>query len=73
MFATSAGDRRVWAVVDDGDGRRIVAVVVTFNRKALLERLVERLRDEPRLAEVVVVDNASTDGTGAWLAEQASG
>jgi rhamnopyranosyl-N-acetylglucosaminyl-diphospho-decaprenol beta-1,3/1,4-galactofuranosyltransferase len=49
---------------------RIVAVVVTFNRRALLERLVDELRRTPRLAEVVVVDNASTDGTGAWLAAQ---
>ncbi|MFC5178528.1 glycosyltransferase family 2 protein [Nocardioides taihuensis] len=59
-------------MVGDGDGRRIVAVVVTFNRLALLERLVARLHEEPLLAEVVVVDNASTDGTGAWLAARAA-
>ena len=49
---------------------RIVAVVVTFNRLALLQRLVGELRGTPGLAEVVVVDNASTDGTGEWLADQ---
>ena len=49
---------------------RIIAVVVTFNRLALLERLVAELRRTPELAEVVVVDNASTDGTGDWLAGQ---
>ena len=49
---------------------RIVAVVVTFNRLALLQRLVAELRRTPELAEVVVVDNASTDGTGEWLAGQ---
>ena len=47
---------------------RIVAVVVTFNRLALLQRLVARLGEVAGLAEVLVVDNASTDGTGEWLA-----
>ena len=47
---------------------RIVAVVVTFNRLSLLQRLVDRLREVDRLSAVVVVDNASTDGTGEWLA-----
>lgn len=52
------------------DGRRIVAVVVTYNRVELLQRLLARLRDIPELDEVLVVDNASTDGTGGWLADQ---
>lgn len=51
---------------------RVVAVVVTFNRRALLERLLEVLDGTPGLAEVVVVDNASTDGTGRWLVTEAS-
>jgi len=46
-------------------------VVVTFNRLALLQRLVARLREVPELAEILVVDNASTDGTGEWLAQRA--
>ncbi|MFS3128176.1 glycosyltransferase family 2 protein [Nocardioides sp. Bht2] len=49
------------------DPPRIVAVVVTYNRIGLVTRLVERLRDQPELSAVVVVDNASNDGTGAWL------
>ncbi len=49
---------------------RIVAVVVTFNRLSLLQGLLARLRRTPELAEIVVVDNASTDGTGEWLAGQ---
>ena len=49
---------------------RIVAVVVTFNRLALLQRLVARLVETDGLAEVLVVDNASTDGTTDWLASQ---
>jgi rhamnopyranosyl-N-acetylglucosaminyl-diphospho-decaprenol beta-1,3/1,4-galactofuranosyltransferase len=50
---------------------RVVAVVVTFDRLPLLQRLVERLGEDVaagRLAEVLVVDNASSDGTGEWLA-----
>ena len=50
------------------DRPRIVAVVVTFNRLTLVQRLVARLTEIDRLDEVVVVDNASTDGTGEWLA-----
>lgn len=47
---------------------RVVAVVVTFQRLTLLTRLLDRLRGLPGVAEVLVVDNASSDGTGAWLA-----
>lgn len=52
--------------------RRVVAAVVTFNRLTLLQRLVTRLREVPGVDEIVVVDNASGDGTAAWLAEVAS-
>ncbi|MCW2845858.1 MAG: glycosyl transferase, family 2, partial [Nocardioides sp.] len=60
--------RRVWAVSEEGRTPRIAAVVVTFNRLGLLQRLVERLREVPEVDEILVVDNASTDGTGEWLA-----
>jgi rhamnopyranosyl-N-acetylglucosaminyl-diphospho-decaprenol beta-1,3/1,4-galactofuranosyltransferase len=53
--------------VTDDQGRRIVAVVVTYNRLPLLQRLVSRLGEVREVDEVLVVDNASTDGTGAWL------
>lgn len=49
---------------------RVAAVVVTFNRLELLQRLLERLSDVAGLDEVLVIDNASTDGTGEWLAGQ---
>jgi rhamnopyranosyl-N-acetylglucosaminyl-diphospho-decaprenol beta-1,3/1,4-galactofuranosyltransferase len=46
----------------------IVAVVVTYNRLGMLQALVETLLGVPGLDQVLVVDNASTDGTGEWLA-----
>ncbi len=52
--------------------RRLVAVVVTHNRLAQLRETVARLLASPaeELAALVVVDNLSGDGTGAWLAGQ---
>jgi rhamnopyranosyl-N-acetylglucosaminyl-diphospho-decaprenol beta-1,3/1,4-galactofuranosyltransferase len=61
--------------VPDGPDPRVVAVVVTFNRLAMLQELVGRLGEviirEDRLVEVIVVDNASTDGTREWLTQGA--
>jgi rhamnopyranosyl-N-acetylglucosaminyl-diphospho-decaprenol beta-1,3/1,4-galactofuranosyltransferase len=43
---------------------RVVAVIVTFNRRDLLEASLAAVRRQSRAADhVVVVDNASTDGT----------
>lgn len=52
---------------------RVVGVVVTFNRLPLLQRLLTRLVEVPELDRVVVVDNASTDGTREWLAAREAG
>lgn len=51
---------------------RLVAIVVTYNRLDQLQQTLTRLLESPaaHLAQVVVVDNASDDGTGAWLATQ---
>ena len=51
------------------DRARLVAVVVTHDRLAQLQRTVARLMEAPveDMAAVVVVDNASGDGTGDWL------
>jgi GT2 family glycosyltransferase len=48
---------------------RLVAVVVTYNRLAKLRVTLARLLEAPEaeLAAVLVVDNASRDGTGDWL------
>ena len=51
--------------------KSLVAVVVTYNRLDKLKVTLARLLASPReeLSAVVVVDNASTDDTGPWLAE----
>lgn len=52
--------------------KRLIAVVVTYNRLEKLQATVARLLNAPAetLERVLVVDNASTDGTGAWLSGQ---
>jgi rhamnopyranosyl-N-acetylglucosaminyl-diphospho-decaprenol beta-1,3/1,4-galactofuranosyltransferase len=51
------------------DARRVCAVVVTYNRRDLLERCLEHLERQSRPADgILVVDNASSDGTPELLA-----
>jgi rhamnopyranosyl-N-acetylglucosaminyl-diphospho-decaprenol beta-1,3/1,4-galactofuranosyltransferase len=46
----------------------VCAVVVTFNRRELLAECLDAIERQTRPPEhVVVVDNASTDGTEEWL------
>lgn len=48
---------------------KVAAVVVTFNRLEKLQRVIAALESQTLPpAWLVVVDNASTDGTGEWLA-----
>lgn len=53
-------------------GGELVAVVVTHNRLKQLRVTIARLLDSPpaQLKAIVVIDNASTDETLAWLREQ---
>ncbi|WP_212525621.1 glycosyltransferase [Actibacterium sp. MT2.3-13A] len=55
-----------------GGAGRLVAVVVTYNRLAMLQKTLARLLETPReaLEAVLIVDNACTDGTTEWLARQ---
>ncbi|MBK6511087.1 MAG: glycosyltransferase [Haliea sp.] len=49
---------------------QIATVVVTFNRRALLETCLLAIASQSRPPDrVFVIDNASTDGTGSWLGE----
>lgn len=54
--------------------KRVAAVVVTYNRLPLLQKCIERLRAQTAPCDILVVNNASTDGTGPWLtAQEAAG
>lgn len=47
---------------------KICVVVVTYNRRLLLERCLSAILAQTRKPDMVmVVDNASTDGTASWL------
>ena len=49
---------------------KIIAVVVTFNRRDLLKRNIECLRLNKPISSILVINNGSTDGTKEWLDEQ---
>ncbi len=50
---------------------KIAAVVVTFNRLALLKECVQSLREQThKLDEIFIINNSSTDGTLEWLCSQ---
>jgi rhamnopyranosyl-N-acetylglucosaminyl-diphospho-decaprenol beta-1,3/1,4-galactofuranosyltransferase len=49
----------------------VAAVVITFQRREMLRRTLEGLLAQERpVDELVVIDNATTDGTAAMLAEE---
>ena len=54
--------------------KKIAAVVVTYNRKALLLENIESLLSQTvsDLLDIVIVDNASTDGTKEALGKYVS-
>lgn len=46
---------------------RVAAVVVTYNRKELLAQCIKALLGQQNaVCDILIVDNASTDGTGAY-------
>lgn len=51
--------------------QRVCAVVVTYNRKEMMTRCVDAVLAQSRRVErILIVDNASTDGTGQLLSER---
>jgi GT2 family glycosyltransferase len=50
---------------------KVIAVVVTYNRKVLLSSCITALRNQSRKPDaILVVNNGSTDGTEQWLQSQ---
>ncbi|MFN8253145.1 MAG: glycosyltransferase family 2 protein [Ferruginibacter sp.] len=50
---------------------KVIAVVVTYNRLALLRECIQALRTQTRRPDaILVVNNGSTDNTRQWLEEQ---
>ena len=50
---------------------KVIAVVVTYNRQALLSECVAALRKQSRpLDAILIVNNGSTDNTEQWLQQQ---
>ena len=48
---------------------KICAIVVTYNRVELLKLTIEKLLKQTRkIDEVIIINNASTDNTGEFLA-----
>lgn len=43
--------------------KKVVAVVVTYNRKELLAECIAALMEQSLSVDIIVIDNASTDGT----------
>lgn len=48
----------------------ICVVIVTWNRLEMLKACVAAVKTNASEADILVVDNASTDGTGEWLAAE---
>jgi len=42
----------------------IAAIVVTYNRKVLLKECIQKLQAQTQPLDILIIDNASTDGTG---------
>lgn len=49
---------------------KVIAIVVTYNRKELLKKCIERLKGQTVSLDILIIDNASTDGTGKLFSKE---
>ncbi|MPY67637.1 glycosyltransferase [Deinococcus sp. SDU3-2] len=49
--------------------KNVCAIVVTYNRQASLEKCIQAIRSQSYPTDILVVDNASTDGTPKYIKE----
>jgi GT2 family glycosyltransferase len=50
---------------------KVIAVIVTYNRRKLLSECINALRNQTReINQILVINNGSTDGTESWLKQQ---
>ncbi|UHG93158.1 glycosyltransferase family 2 protein [Spirosoma oryzicola] len=52
------------------NGQIIATVIVTHNRKELLEKCINAVRNQTKQSSIIVVNNGSTDSTRQWLSLQ---
>lgn len=50
-----------------GASQNVFAVVVTFNRLPLLKTCIALLQENQAVKQILIIDNASTDGTSEWV------
>jgi len=51
--------------------KRVAAIIVTYNRRDLLLRCIESIKNQSLAPDlIIIVDNASTDGTLQFLKQQ---
>ena len=51
------------------NAHEVAVIVVTYNRKQDLVQCVQALLDQTVECDIIIVDNASTDGTQGYLAK----
>lgn len=50
--------------------KKVLAVVVTYNRLELLKRCIEHIATQSFRPDILIINNSSPDGTAAYLQEQ---
>lgn len=53
--------------MQEGEPIKVAAVVVTYNRLDMLQQCLEHLEGQTSPCDILVVNNACTDGTDQWL------